>query len=359
MSIITQIEVFEKLGVFLGQFSNPGEQETRRMPWLEELNSMFFRPVESVIKSSHIHNPWFTEENVRYAIKITGRSLNRESMTSWLSNYSPSGYEKKPKTVAVVIAGNIPMVGFHDMMCVLISGHNLLAKLSARDDGMLQIIADILCYLDDRFEGRISFEEGRLKDFDAVIATGSDNTARYFEYYFGKYPNIIRKNRNSVAILDGTETDEELKGLADDVFRYFGLGCRSVSKLYIPENYNFERFIEISGIYKHFINHNHWANNYEYQRAIHLINQSPHLDTGFFLIREDTSPSSPISVINYVKTEDTEIAVNLVKREIDKLQCIVGKSSIQEFMIPFGKAQNPELNDYPDNVDTLEFLFNL
>jgi len=245
------------------------------------------------------------------------------------------------------------------MLSVMISGHYLLAKLSVKDDEMLKMIAEIISFINSEFNGRISFEDGRLKDFDAVIATGSDNTARYFEYYFGKYPNIIRKNRNSAAILDGSETKRELEGLADDVFRYFGLGCRSVSKIFVPADYDFKALLEAFNKYSHIINHNQWANNYEYQRAIHLIDKIPHLDTGFMLVREDTSLSSPISVLNYEKADSPGSALKIAVRDNEKLQCLVGKQSLADNIVPFGKAQEPELNDYADNVDTLKFLFNL
>ena len=359
MMLTDKIKTFEKLGIFLEQFSSTGGQTEPVMPWLEELNDQFFRPLESIIQNSHIHNPWFTEDNMRLAMGITSRSLNAESLVSWLSCYGKPSPPTKPKTIAVVMAGNIPMVGFHDMLSVMISGHNLLAKLSVKDDEMLKMIAEIISFINSEFNGRISFEDGRLKDFDAVIATGSDNTARYFEYYFGKYPNIIRKNRNSAAILDGSETKRELEGLADDVFRYFGLGCRSVSKIFVPADYDFKALLETFNKYSHIINHNQWANNYEYQRAIHLIDKIPHLDTGFMLIREDTSFSSPISVLNYEKADSPESALKTAVRDNEKLQCLVGKQSLADNIVPFGKAQEPELNDYADNVDTLKFLFNL
>lgn len=358
MTFKDNIEAFAKLGIFLEQFSSPGLRREPMMPWLEELNREFFRPLDMIIGNGHIHNPWFTEDNLRFALATTGQSLTVENLVSWLSCYAEPAPAKSTRRVAVVMAGNVPLAGFHDMLCVLMSGHNLLAKLSAKDDQLLKLFAGILCSINSGFTGRIEFTEGRLKDFDAVIATGSNNTARYFDFYFGKYPNIIRKNRNSAAIIDGTETKEELKRLADDVFRYFGLGCRSVSKLFVPVNYDFTPLIEEFSVYRHLINHNQWANNYDYQKAIHLIDRIEHLDTGFLLLREEASCASPIAVLNYEKAESTEAALESAGQDQDKLQCIVGSNTADRIIIPFGEAQRPGLSDYADNIDTMDFLLN-
>ncbi len=359
MRLQDKIPAFEKLGIFLNQFSDTDKKTEPLAPWLEELNDEFFQPMDLIIETCHIHNPWFTEDNLRFAIGAIGKSLNSKEMSFWLNNYIEHIADRNAKTIAVIMAGNIPLVGFHDMLCVLVSGHKLMAKLSVKDDQLLKMIATILCSINSDYVGKIFFEEGRLKDFDAVIATGSGNTSRYFEYYFGKYPHIIRKNRNSAAILDGSETKEELKLFTDDVFRYFGLGCRSVSKLFVPLNYDFTELIEAFSGYNHLINHNNWANNYEYQKAIHLIDKVPHIDTGFLLIKEDNSLASPIAVINYEKVEHAESALEMTKTDKDKLQCIVGKKTLAKNIVPFGKSQEPGLSDYADNIDTMEFLLNL
>ncbi len=359
MTLKDRINTFEKLGLFLEQFSKPGKNNSPVMQWLEELNEKFFRQLESLIQNEHISNPWFTEDNLRMALGSTARSLKTENIVSWLSCYRIPDRPQEEKTVAVVMAGNIPLAGFHDMLCVLISGHNLLARLSVKDENLPQIFAEIICFLDSRFESKITFKKSRLNDFNAVIATGSNNTSRYFEYYFGKYPNIIRKNRNSAAILDGSETDGELKSLSDDVFRYFGLGCRSVSKLIVPHDYDFKRLTEAFSYYRFLADHNNWANNYEYQRAIHLIDQIPHIDTGFFLLRENSSPASPISVINYERVTGSDDALDVINRDAQLLQCVVGKPGLSAKLTPFGNAQEPDLRDYADNVDTIEFLLNI
>ena len=353
------IRTFTRLGIFLQQFSKPEKPTRHSESWLEELNLKFFQQFERVIESSHIHNPWFTENNVRLALGSIGKSLSPEKLADWLSRYNLPAARKKPATVAVIMAGNIPLVGFHDIMCVLISGHNLLAKLSVKDEHLPVMIGEVLGFLYGDFAGRIRFEEGRLKNFNAVIATGGDNTSRYFEYYFGKYPNIIRKNRNSAAILDGSESPQELRQLADDIFRYFGLGCRNVSRLFIPVDYDFSSMIETFETYRHYADHNQWANNYEYQRALHLIDQIPHLDTGFLILREENSFASPISVINYQRTGNTSEALEIAGREIEKLQCLAGKPGLAENIIPFGKTQEPDLDEYADNTDTMEFLLKL
>ncbi|MGF1586369.1 MAG: acyl-CoA reductase [Bacteroidales bacterium] len=359
MKLQEKIEVFEKLGIFLKQFAFPVHDAKTDLPWLRELNSQFLQPLEAIIQNSNIHNPWFTENNMRFALGHTGRILNAGNLSEWLGHYDENAMDRTPKTIAVVMAGNIPLVGFHDMLCVLISGHNMLAKLSVKDDQLLKLLSEILYSLDDYFLGKIEFAGSRLKDFDAVIATGSNNTSRYFEYYFSKYPSIIRKNRTSVAILDGSESPEELKGLADDVFRYFGLGCRSVSKLYLPAEYDFHKLIEAFNFYSHLADHNHWANNYDYQKAIHLIDMIHHLDTGFLIIRNNASLASPIAVLNYENFSKRESALEQLKRESGSIQCITGNPSLSEGIIPFGKAQEPGLRDYADNIDTMDFLINL
>jgi hypothetical protein len=359
MVLLDKIPVFEKLGIFLNQFSIPDGNDKPYPAWLEELNRKFFQPVESEIKTNHIYNPWFTEENIRFAMGTTGRSLSKESLTSWLGRYESAASIVKPATIAVIMAGNIPLVGFHDMLCVLFSGHNLLAKLSARDDRLLKLVAEILYTLDPFFKDKIRFTQERIIDFNAVIATGSNNTSRYFEYYFGKYPHIIRGNRISVAILDGSETEDDLRALSNDVFRYFGLGCRSVSKIFVPDGYDFTPLIEAFGGYSHLADHNQWANNYNYQKAVHLIDLIPHLDTGFFLIRNNPSFHSPIGVLNYEIAISTGSALEIAGRNRDILQCVVGNPGISGSLVPFGKAQEPALSDYSDNVDTMDFLTNL
>ena len=253
------------------------------------------------------------------------------------------------------MAGNVPLVGFHDFLSVLISGHSVLVKQSSGDKHLLPFLARYLVYVEPYFKGKIIFTEQKLENFDAVIATGSNNTARYFEFYFKNKPNIIRKSRNSVAVLTGNETEEQMQNLGDDVFKYFGLGCRSVSKLYVPKEYNFDAFF--NGMYskKDMINNAKYANNYDYNKAVYLMSEFDLLENGFLMIKEDESYSSPIATIFYEYYDNLiDLKIKLFEDK-EKIQCIVGKG-ILENEINFGQTQNPKLWDYADGVNTLEFL---
>ena len=256
------------------------------------------------------------------------------------------------------MAGNIPLVGFHDFICVLLSGHNVLVKTSSNDQMLLPFLANYLTSVEPALLNYIHFSEGKLTDFDAVIATGSNNTARYFEYYFKDKPSIIRKNRNSVAVLNGSETKEDFEALGEDIFRYFGLGCRNVSKLFVPKNYIFDSFFE--GIFKHqdVIHYEKYANNYDYNKAVFLMSNFKLLDNGFLTIKEDTSYSSPISSVFYEFYEDLDVLKTKLEQDHEQIQCIVSNNLVPK-SIPFGQTQKPALWDYADNVDTLAFLVNL
>jgi hypothetical protein len=257
--------------------------------------------------------------------------------------------------VAIVMAGNIPMVGFHDFLSVLISGHSVLVKQSSNDRHLLPFLAKYLEYADATLKGNITFTEQKIDNFDAVIATGSDNTARYFEYYFKDKPNIIRKSRNSVAVITGKETEEDLEKLSEDVFRYFGLGCRSVSKLYVPKDYDFNNFFNGMFVKKDIINNAKYANNYDYNKAVYLMSLFDLLENGFLMIKEDESYSSPIATIFY-EYYDNEIDLKIkLHQDKEKIQCIVAKDFI-EHEIAFGETQYPQLWDYADGVNTLAFL---
>lgn len=295
-------------------------------------------------------NPWFTTENVRMAWQSITAMLKEDALRSWASSYN---LDDDGKTIAIVMAGNIPLVGFHDFLCVLICGHAVQAKLSSKDSVLMRYIAETLIDTEPYFEQKIVFSE-RLKNFDAIIATGSDNTSRYFDYYFGKYPHIIRQNRTSCAILNGNETSEELEALGRDIFSYFGLGCRNVSKLFVPKGYDFATFFENLDPYKEVGNHHKYHNNYDYQKSIMLINQTPFLDNGFVMLTQSEKLVSPIAVIYYEYYDDESDLRAKINSINNKLQCIVG--SIAPAWVPFGTAQYPGLRDYADNIDTLIFL---
>ncbi|MCK5029055.1 MAG: hypothetical protein KAR57_05430 [Bacteroidales bacterium] len=347
MELIQRIKSFVQLGEFLRAYSK-GEIEPARS---KDLND--------IVINDRIYNPWFTEQNIKDSIKAIGESLTSEKLHLWVNQYPNLINQKITKTIGVVTAGNIPLVGFHDFISILLSGNKFLGKLSTKDNRLLKFIVDYLIELDKEFENLIEFTEEKLENFDAVIATGSNNTARYFEYYFGKYPHIIRKNRNSVAVLTGDETKEEIELLAKDVFSYFGLGCRNVSKLFIPADYSFEKFFENIEDYSYVYQHNKYANNYDYNKSVYLMNQIQHLDNGFVILKEDEGLSSPIGVLFYQYYNKIDDVKQFLEMNENQIQCVVSNQDVVKDKIPFGKAQQPELWDYADNVDTMSFLLNL
>jgi len=322
---------------------------------LSEVHSENKNPeISQLYQLVHAHNGWFTKENIDFSCKNWSEALTQQNVEQWLSSYELEAPSHK-KTVAIVMAGNIPLVGFHDFISVLLSGHKVLAKLSSNDKLLLPYLVKRLCEIEPEFEGFISFSEERLTGFDAVIATGSNNTARYFDHYFGKYPNIIRRNRNSVAILDGTETEAQLMALANDIFRYYGLGCRNVSKVYLPKDYKFDPFFQAMFSWKHVINEHKYINNYDYNKAVYLMSLLDILDNEFLLLKEDQGFSSPISVVFYEYYENmTDLKAKLRAAE-DQIQCVVSHTGMPN-EIPFGQAQTPHLWDYADGVDTMDFL---
>ena len=345
-------ESFIELGQFLSQFRKDSIEPNESA----KNNNLFFERMTGLINQSQSYNGWFTPENIIFSLESWANALSEENLTKWLSNYNFSNI--KPKKVGLILAGNIPLVGFHDLVSVLLSGHNAIVKLSSNDQQLIKFMVDYLIALDDRFKSKVDFIEGKLENFDAVIATGSNNTARYFEYYFSSKPNIIRKNRNSVAILTGKETKEELINLGEDIFRYFGLGCRNVSKLFIPEDYDFKLFFEAMFTQGDVIHYEKYANNYDYNKAVFLMSNFKLLDNEFLLLKEDEGYASPIGSLFYEKYDSLDVINKRLKSEEDKIQCIVSKS-LEKHHIPFGKTQKPELWDYADNVDTLTFLINL
>lgn len=345
-------DYFVQLGFFLKQFDT---EFTRNNDVLN--NDLFFDQFVSIIENQQHYNGWFTKEQVIHAVQSWADALTNDNLTQWLKTYSFSN-DKEPKTVGLILAGNIPLVGFHDVLSVLISGNIAKIKLSSNDQQLLKTITQYLVALNPEFSNRIHLVEGKLENFDAVIATGSNNTARYFEYYFREKPSIIRKNRNSVAILTGNETKEDLIGLGEDIFRYFGLGCRNVSKIFIPKDYDFKTFFEAMYEYGDIIHYEKYANNYDYNKAVFLMSNFKLLDNEFLTLKEDEGYSSPISSVFYEYYDSLDIIKDRLKNDVEKIQCIVSKNVLKN-SIPFGKTQRPELWDYADNVDTLDFLLNL
>jgi hypothetical protein len=310
--------------------------------------------LENVVTKARSENAWFTGENIKLALKGLDQFLTSENLAQWVKDYDLT--PGRPKNIALIMAGNIPLVGFHDFLAVLISGHNILIRTSSKDSFLPRFISTKLIEIEPRFSSRIAFGE-LLKNFDAVIATGSDNSSRYFEYYFGKYPHIIRKNRTSCAALSGFETIEELERLGYDVFTYFGLGCRNVAKLYVPLEYDFGKMLRSWEAYQNIIHHHKYHNNYDYQKSILLVNREPFLDSGFALLQESERLVSPISVVFYEYYNDYNDLKQKVASKADKIQCVVG--NMKPATVNFGQAQSPQLWDYADQVDTLKFLESL
>lgn len=352
MDLQQRINAFVELGKFLQQFSSENFEENEDVLH----NDLFFDGFKHQIKIAQEHNTWFTKENLIFALNGWSKSLTESNINHWLKVYHFK--ELNPKKIAIIMAGNIPLVGFHDFLSVLISGHDVVVKQSSNDKQLLPFLAKYLETVEPEFKGKITFSADKLEKFDAVIATGSDNTARYFEYYFKGKPSIIRKNRNSLAVLSGEETEEQLEALSEDIFRYYGLGCRNVSKLLVPKDYDFQNFFK--GIYKwHPIIHQHkYANNYDYNKAVYLMSEFDMLENGFLMIKEDDSYASPIATVFYEYYDDNQALKNKLEADSDKIQCVVS-SGLFENEIPFGQTQNPQLWDYADNVDTIDFLLKI
>ncbi len=324
-----------------------------------QLSAQLLNPDEelfTLIQQAQIYNAWFTPENVENAVKSVGNSLQQDKVEHWLNKYPEA--TNNPKTIALVLAGNVPMVGLHDILCVLASGNKAQIKLSSQDKFLIPFVLKQLCKIENAFTERISFTD-RLENFDAVIATGSNNSARFFDYYFGKYPHIIRKNRNSIAIINGEETSSDFLELGKDIFRYFGMGCRNVSKLFVPKGYDFVSFFEGIEGYKDIIHHTKYANNFDYNLTLLIMGNVKHYQNLFLMISENESHASPMSSLYFEYYSDLTYLKNKLEKEESIIQCVVSKDGFFSDSIPFGKSQEPELWEYADGMDTLQFLHNL
>ena len=300
-------------------------------------------------------NSWFTLDTIKAAFAGIIHMLDKGKLEKWIGSYT---FTNDPKTIGVVMAGNIPMVGFHDFLCVLASGNSILIKLSSKDQILIPFLAERLISLNSNYSDRIEFSD-RIAGFDAIIATGSDNSARYFEQYFKKFPNVIRKNRISCAIITKEDSDDDLKNIGNDLFSYFGLGCRNVSKLFVPENFNLSRIMDNLSGFASVAQHHKYVNNYDYNKSIYLVNKEPHLDNGFFMLRESKEMVSPISVAYYERYQNKGNLIERLTEEKDKIQCLVSADLSFPKSITPGMAQMPDLWDYADNVDTMKFLNDL
>ncbi len=331
MNLEERIQAFTKLGDYLKEsFAN--EQELK-------------------IHEAKVKNQWFTVDNINNAISVLGDQLTNDMLNAWLSPYQLEE-PKSQKKVLIVMAGNIPLVGFHDLLSVLIVGHRVVIKLSSNDKVLIPVVIERLLDIETSFKNKIEFiDDIKDKQFDAVITTGNDNSSKYFEYYFKDAKTIIRKNRRSIAVLNGSETKRELEGLASDVFSYFGLGCRNVSKVFLPKGYDLNKLFEAFYPYSKVVEHKKYANNYDYNKAIFLMGSNDLIENGFLLLKEEKSLLSPVAMLYYEYYTDINLVEKFVKNNADILQCVVSHDKI-----PFGHTQNPNLWDYADGVDTIEFL---
>ncbi len=327
---------------------------------LKKLGDLMCNPdndLLAIAETAQHHNAWFTPDEVKKSLSSLGKMLNEADLEQWFSTINVTA---EPKKIGLILAGNIPLVGFHDVLSVLATGNIALIKMSSADDKLLPAVLKKLIAFEPSLDSRIQYVE-RLKDFDAIIATGSNNSSRYFDYYFGKVPNIIRKNRNSVAVINGDETVSEIEDLGHDIFDYYGLGCRNVSKIYIPKDYEIKKFFEPLERYQPIINHFKYNNNYDYNKSIYLVNAVKHLDNGFLLVKEDTSFTSPLAVLFYEEYNSLNEVEAILDSEHENIQCVVSTTdlNIKKGKIKPGESQQPRLWDYADDVNTIEFLQSL
>ena len=343
MNINRRIQLISDIGEFLKNYLDENYDNNNDNKLVE---------FKDVIIKAQSKNPWFTDANIKVNLTYWSKKLTKHNLNKWLSKYNLNNTSRK--NIAIIMAGNIPLVGFHDFICVFLSGHDSIIKLSNSDSCIIPFLTDLMKLPSER----IVYSDSFLKDYDGVIATGSDNTSRYFDYYFKNKRSIIRKNRNSIAILNGEESDDDLKSLSQDIFTYFGLGCRNVSKLYVPKNYNFDLFFNSIFCYKELINNHKYANNYDYNKAIYLMSEYKFLDNGFFIVKEGNEMHSPISTINFEYYDNVSILKEKINLEDDNIQCIVSNIEFKG-KVNFGETQNPSLNQYADNIDVMRFLLTI
>ena len=334
MNLEERIKVFVKLGICIGE--------------------SFLAKNSDKINQSISENPWFTKKNIENALFALKDMLELDMLQSWIKPYSIKE-QVNPKRVLIIMAGNIPLVGFHDLLSVIISGHKPIVKLSSNDRILMSLLIEVLITISPSLKNDIQFiDKVKNKKFDAVISTGTDNSAHYFKYYFRDAKKIIRKNRRSIAILDGSETSLELKGLASDVFAYFGLGCRNVSKIYLPNGYDLNLLFEAFFEYNKIVDHRKYGNNYDYNKAVFLMGNNRLIENGFILLKEDKSLQSPVAMLYYEFYNDKQLVDHFISKNKESIQCVVSKDDIS-----FGMTQNPRLWDYADGIDTIDFLRNI
>lgn len=353
MKLQKKVHTLSQLGDYLIDYLSGQQNKSNPI-----LFHQFYEKTHASIALAERKNPWFTEQNIKYALSYWANVLNEDHLNAWLANYQINDINTLKK-VGVIMAGNIPMVGFHDLLCVYLSNHIFYGKLSSDDQILIPHLIEILNAIAPETAEQIFFSEQFLKNMDAYIGTGSNNSARYFEYYFRDKPHVIRSNRNGVAVLSGNETAQDFEKLGEDIFRYFGLGCRNVSKLYVPDNYNFNAFFE--GIYPFFemVNHNKYGNNYEYNRTVYLMGNEKLLDNNFLILKQDAGLSSPIAVLFYEFYNDIKALEKNLQAQKNNLQCVIGNLPQLEGAVAFGSSQTPNLNEYADGFNTMQFLLAL
>lgn len=329
-----------------------------RIEVLTKLRSYLIEPdtedYKTLLTLSKRHNAWFDADEVKHALEGVSSYLTPQCLNSFTANYRIDGESQR---VGIVMAGNIPAVGFHDLLCVLLCGYGADLKLSSDDNVIILQILKWLKELSPELVADINIVERLdLDKIDKVIATGSDNTARYFKQYFGRKKHIIRQSRSSVAVISGDETTEDFTALASDIFRYYGLGCRNVTQVFVPKDYSFQVMLDTFMPFEYVLNNNKYANNYSYNRSVALINKEEHLDTGYLLVKTNPQIASPIGTIHVTHYEKYEDVPMLIAQNQDSIQCIVSKDGGYAGSFPFGQAQSPAIDDYADGVDTMEFL---
>lgn len=355
MLVEERIKAFSRLGEYFRAAVDEAYSESYHI----ELNDKIVNELKTLITSAEKFNPWFVPQFMEYNFRTWSDLLTEKNIENWLSNYDENllvnSYEKN---IAVIMAGNVPLVGFHDLLSVLMSSNNIIIKQSSKDF-LIEKIVQILCQIEPKFKEKIKFEDEIISNFDAIIATGSNNSKRYFDYYFSKYPSIIRSNRNSIAVLNGEESEEDLEHLADDIFLYFGLGCRNVSKIFVPQNYDITKLFPYFEKYKNlFSNHFKYLNNYDYFKSIFLVNREKFFDNGFIMLKESEELSSPIPIVYFQYYNDVDVVKQIVNQNVNDIQVVVSNNIIEN-SISFGSSQKPALDSYADNINTLEFLFSL
>ena len=346
------IKELVSLGRFLSQFST---EKPSRCPTIAN-NNIFFDGFIDQLKLASKFNGWFTKENICFALKQWSELLKEKSLAQWLSNYPNSN--NQPKTIALIMAGNIPLVGFHDFLACIVTGHNIIIKQSSNDRHLLPFIVSYLTREESLIKSKIKFVDNKIEKSDAVIATGNNNTARYFNAYFKNKPSIIRNNRNSIAILNGNESENDLKNLSNDIFRYYGLGCRSVSKIYVPKNYDFDMLFKAVYKWHPVINVRKYLNNYDYNKAVYIMSEFDIIENGFLMLKEDRRLSSPIATLFYEYYDNVSELKSKLKAISSEIQCIVA-NGFNSKEIKFGSTQSPALKDYADGIDTVDFLLKI